>query len=344
VARVEHASSRTLLTVSIVEHEPKLKDWLIKYRDLTLEETVGKGAYGKVFKASWKLSEQPVAAKSANCIDPSSIDDFVSEVKIMIDLPPHPNVVRILGICLERPDPILVLEYLEGGTLQQLLYNQDVKISDDDKIKLVIGIAQGMLHLHKKNIVHRDLAARNVLLDRRGIPKISDFGLSRFIDPSATKGKTAGKHDVPVRWMAPESLKKEYSKASDVWSFGITVWEIVTRDKPHKDVNVATLVQNIRDRGVTPGIPSNTPKTLKHLMQLCWAFDKKSRPTMDDISDLLNQDPDQLQELTSEPVVDYLTQEQVISLDTHSMVSSDYVSQEQLKSGSGEYQNVDDGK
>jgi serine/threonine protein kinase len=121
-------------------------------------------------------------------------------------------------------------------SLDRLLYDTNEKLSEKRKIFLIEGIAAGMYHLHKHNIVHRDLAARNILLTSGGDPKISDFGLSRILE-QVDEGKTKCKIG-PVCWMAPESIGQQvYSKKSDVWMFGILVYEIVVQSKPHSGQN-----------------------------------------------------------------------------------------------------------
>jgi serine/threonine protein kinase len=138
------------------------------------------------------------------------------------------------------------------------------------------------LHLHEHNIVHRDLAARNILLTGSGDPKISDFGMSRILQKEE-EGKTK-KNLGPIRWMAPESLaQRTYSKKSDVWSFGIVVYEIVARREPHTEVNPLEVGLLIRDRHLTPKIPSHCPPILREVMQLCWQADPNQRPSFKEI-------------------------------------------------------------
>jgi serine/threonine protein kinase len=133
-----------------------------------------------------------------------------------------------------------------------------------------------MLHLHNNNIVHRDLAARNILLSATGAPKISDFGMSRVIaeDTGNTTKSTVG----PVKWMAPESIKhKEYSKKSDTWTFGVVVWEIVTRQEPYKDEDLMEVGVKIRDEGHSLPIPDDTEPIFKHIMESCFKKEPQDR-------------------------------------------------------------------
>jgi serine/threonine protein kinase len=205
-------------------------------------------------------------------------------------VPPHRNVVQILGVSIDGPEPIIVLEYCAGGSLDILLYrNKNIPISNKRKIDLVRGIASGMLHLHTHNIVHRDLAARNILLtqeNENGEPKISDFGMSRILEKKDS-GQTTSSVG-PVCWMAPESVANGiYSKKSDVWSFGIVVYEIVARREPHYNMDLVTVAIEIKENGLTPKIPHDCPSTLRELMEMCWQKDPNQRPTFETICKML---------------------------------------------------------
>jgi serine/threonine protein kinase len=193
------------------------------------------------------------------------------------ELPPHPNVVQLFGVSLDFPQTVLVMEYCAAGSLDKLLYDSNVGLSNDQKMRLIRGIAAGMYHLHKHNIIHRDLAARNILLTEGGNPKISDFGLSRVLEQDI-ENKTLTKFG-PIRWMAPESLAKQvYSKKSDVWMFGILVYEIVARCEPHTDKNPKEVAVLIRDQGLTPKIPDKCLPKLRDLMEMCWRLEPEHRP------------------------------------------------------------------
>jgi len=256
----------------------------ISFNELVIEKEIAEGSYGKICLGRW--NDAPVALKF--CRKKASVEDFVSEIKIMVELPPHPNVVQLYGVSLDGPQPVIIMEYCAGGSLDDLLFDRlDQTITNAKKIELVQGIARGVSHLHKHNIVHRDLAARNILLGGNGEPKITDFGMSRILE-KADEGKT--KSGVgPVCWMAPESLETmTYSKKSDVWTFGIVVYEIVARREPHADRDVLEAALAIRDKGLTPNIPDDCPPLLRQVMELCWQKDPEQRPTMEAILGMLS--------------------------------------------------------
>jgi len=171
--------------------------------------------------------------------------------------------------------------------LDKLLFSQNnLPLTTERKLELVSGIARGLLHLHKHNIIHRNLAARNVLLTDTGVPKISEFGKARILQNSDNAKAQA---DIgPVCWMAPESIAtRNYTKQTDVWSFGIVVYEIVAQREPHSEMNIFEVAVSIRDKGLTPKIPDNCPPKLRTLMEMCWKKDPKERPTMDTVCAIL---------------------------------------------------------
>jgi len=184
------------------------------------------------------------------CQNRGKMDEFMREANLMITLPPHPNVVQMYGVSIDGTQPIIVMEYCGGGSLDKLLFDTEEHISDEQKIRWLHEIALGMCHLHKHNIIHRDLAARNILLSQQNLgkaqPKIADFGMSRVLEQTASKANTLNKMG-PIRWMAPESLAKQvYSKKSDMWMFAILIYEIIARREPHTDKDTKEAVARIR--------------------------------------------------------------------------------------------------
>jgi serine/threonine protein kinase len=213
---------------------------------LEIGREIGNGNYGRVCVGKWK--KYRVALKF--CQNRGRMDEFMREANLMISLPPHPNVVRMYGVSIDGTQPIIVMEYCAGGSLNKLLFDERQQISDEQKLRWLYEIALGTCHLHKHNVVHRDLAARNILLSQPNPNdarlKISDFGMSRVLQQTASEGNTLNRVG-PVLWMSPESLAKQiYSKKTDVWMFGILVYEIAARREPFADKDPSNISIRIR--------------------------------------------------------------------------------------------------
>jgi predicted Ser/Thr protein kinase len=278
-------ANTTLLTTYRSETLTPLSPGQIPLNELEIEKEIGQGNYGRVCVGKWK--KYRVALKF--CQSRGKMDEFLKEANLMILLPPHPKVVRMYGVSIDGTQPIIVMEYCAGGSLDKLLYDTSVSISNEQKIRWVCEIAVGMRHLHKYNIVHRDLAARNILLSHPNPNdahlKISDFGMSRVLQQDEERTlNTFG----PIRWMASESIRQQiYSKKSDVWMFGILVFEIVAQCEPHTTIDPNEIAIFIRDRGLTPKIPTACPHKLRQLMEMCWNLQPDQRPNFETICELL---------------------------------------------------------
>lgn len=165
--------------------------------------------------------------------------------------------------------------------------------SDEIQLRTFITeVVVGLRHLHASGLIHRDLAARNILLVKNDngkvTPKIADFGMSRVIDADAEGGKTATTFG-PVPWMAPEAIGDlRYSSASDIWSLGITIWEIVTGLDPSQQMDMATLAINIRDNGYHPRIQAFFPPWVVKVLNGCWSTEPLDRLTLDEILRILD--------------------------------------------------------
>lgn len=250
--------------------------------DVKFIKEIGAGSYGKVYLAKWQNTEVAVKVSKSNS------EDFEEEASLMINLPAHPNIVQVLGVTKDHQtgDRLLVLEYCDGGSLDHLLYDTNEYMNQAKQIQLVKMIARGMLHLHNNKIIHRDLSSRNILL-HGGAAKISDFGMARVVGQSAV-GHT--KTDIgPIRWMSPESLRNNtYSYSSDVWSFGIVIYEILAREEPHLAVDQMQIGLMIRDQGLRPTAPVGSNPKLCNIMERCLSIDPTHRPGFQLICDELD--------------------------------------------------------
>jgi serine/threonine protein kinase len=268
--------------------------------EIEIEKKLGAGAFGIVYGGSYNDTE--VAIKQTNLnVGQNSLDEFKREAVLLLSIKPHPCVVQVLGISTSESNVYMVMEYVwymlllcdkltnwwkcrfcEEGSLDVVM--QSRKLSSDEKEKILDSAASGLGHLHRCGVVHRDIAARNILIAAGLKAKIADFGMSRMVDKFELKGTTAASVG-PIKYMAPESLtrNKEYSAASDCWTFGVLCIEVWTGKPPHAHLDMLEAAVEIRDKGLHPEIPADMPQWLQDLVSKCFAFAAKDRITMKDI-------------------------------------------------------------
>jgi len=249
---------------------------------IKLECRVGGGEFAEVFKGFYdgstvavKILKQGSSAKTR--------DDFISEASIMGQFK-HPNVIQLTGVVTVGRPMMIVTEFMEEGSLDQFLKDHEGKLTTLQLIGMIRGVASGMVYLSAINFIHRDLAARNILVGENMICKISDFGLSRELedDPDSEYQTQGGK--IPIRWTAPEAIRyRKFSSASDVWSFGIMVWETMAfGERPYWDWSNFEVMDRV-EAGYRLPAPVKCPKIVHGIMVDCWSQDRTQRPTFQEI-------------------------------------------------------------
>ncbi|KAM3595209.1 uncharacterized protein V6R79_020088 [Siganus canaliculatus] len=265
----------------------------IDFSELTLEEIIGVGGFGKVYRAVWQGSEVAVkAARRDPDEDPEQTLESVRQEAKLFAMLNHPNIMALLGVCLLEPNLCLVMEYARGGPLNRALAGK--RIPPCTLVDWAVQIARGMLYLHSQAIVpiiHRDLKSSNILILERvemedlsnKTLKITDFGLAREWHRT-TKMSAAGTY----AWMAPEVIRSStFSKGSDIWSYGVLLWELLTGEVPFRGIDGLAVAYGVAMNKLALPIPSTCPEPFARLMEDCWSPDPHSRPQFTAILDQL---------------------------------------------------------
>uniref|UniRef100_A0A3Q3EAA5 receptor protein-tyrosine kinase n=1 Tax=Labrus bergylta TaxID=56723 RepID=A0A3Q3EAA5_9LABR len=259
-----------------------------------IEEVIGAGEFGEVCRGRLRVpgkKENYVAIKTLKGgYTDKQRRDFLSEASIMGQFQ-HPNIIHLEGIITASCPVMILTEFMENGALDSFLRLNDSQFTPIQLVGMLRGIASGMKYLAEMSYVHRDLAARNILINSNLVCKVSDFGLSRFLqenssDPTYTSS-LGGK--IPIRWTAPEAIAfRKFTSASDVWSYGIVMWEVMSfGERPYWDMSNQDVINAIeQDYRLPP--PPDCPTHLHQLMLDCWQKDRSARPRFADLVSALD--------------------------------------------------------
>ncbi|XP_077977353.1 hepatocyte growth factor receptor-like [Glandiceps talaboti] len=268
----------------------QVQDALISNDKLQLlsNDMLGKGQFGRVVLG--ELTDKnngirQVAVKSLKKnTDIEDVRKFLEEGIMMKDFD-HPNVLSLIGVCIdEDQSPLIVLPYMKHGDLKSFIEKPERELTVGKLLTYSINVAQGMEYLASLKFVHRDLAARNCMVDESETIKVSDFGLSRDIYEREYYASEDKKAKLPIRWMSLESIKNNiYNVKTDVWSYGILVWELLTRGElPYASVDNWD-IPNYLEKGKRLPQPAYALDTMYELLLKCWHQDPSQRPDFNDI-------------------------------------------------------------
>ncbi|XP_069038925.1 ephrin type-B receptor 5 isoform X2 [Lepisosteus oculatus] len=262
---------------------------------IKLEAVIGAGQFGEVQRGRYRSGGRGEVAVCVRTLRPGVSEvarrAFLAEAGVMGQFD-HPNVLRLEGVVTRGGPERIVTEYMDNGQLDSFLRENEGQFSVLQLVGMLRGIAAGMRYLSEKNFVHRDLAARNILVNANLVCKISDFGLSRLMRnqekniPTYTASLGT---KIPVRWTAPEAIQhRKFSTASDVWSFGIVMWEVMSYgERPYWDMSNQEVMNAVTDQYRLPAPPS-CPAALHILMLDCWTQERTERPGFDNIVSTLD--------------------------------------------------------
>ncbi|XP_028611532.1 tyrosine-protein kinase Fer isoform X1 [Grammomys surdaster] len=280
-----HFNTKQVITkksgVVLLNPIPKDKKWILNHEDVSLGELLGKGNFGEVYKGTLK-DKTPVAVKTCKEDLPQELKiKFLQEAKILKQYD-HPNIVKLIGVCTQRQPVYIIMELVPGGDFLTFLRKRKDELKLKQLVKFSLDVASGMLYLEGRNCIHRDLAARNCLVGENNTLKISDFGMSRQEDGGVYS--SSGLKQIPIKWTAPEALNYgRYSSESDVWSFGILLWETFSLGVcPYPGMTNQQAREQV-ERGYRMSAPQNCPEEIFTIMLKCWDYKPENRPKFSDL-------------------------------------------------------------
>jgi tRNA A-37 threonylcarbamoyl transferase component Bud32 len=250
-------------------------------KQIKLGQRIGKGSFGEVYLGTYLGTEVAVKKLPANKLSTQFMQEFAREAALMRGLR-HPNVVQFLGATMDEPDICIVTEYMAKGSLYHLLHDPKVAISWEMVRKIALDAAKGMAYLHMRSpaIIHRDLKSHNLLVDENWKVKVCDFGLSKIAVDQQNTMTACG---TPC-WTAPEILRNaRYTTKADVFSYGIVLWELVTRDEPFAGMPAFQVIFAVGNKSARLPLPQVCPPELIKLIVSCWQEDPSLRPPFSDI-------------------------------------------------------------
>ncbi|XP_061462034.1 insulin receptor-related protein isoform X3 [Rhineura floridana] len=279
-------------------------EWEVPREKITVLRELGQGSFGMVYEGIAKDTEEEgeetrVALKTVNELATMRERiEFLNEASVMKAFRCH-HVVRLLGVVSQGQPVLVIMELMTRGDLKSYLRSLRPEAENNpglpppslrDMIQMAGEIADGMAYLNAKKFVHRDLAARNCMVSENFTVKIGDFGMTRDIYETDYYRK-GGKGLLPVRWMSPEALKDGiFNTHSDIWSFGVVLWEIATlAEQPYQGMSNEQVLHFVMDNGVLER-PENCPQKLHELMTWCWLQNPRLRPTFTQILESIKED------------------------------------------------------
>ncbi|XP_049444698.1 megakaryocyte-associated tyrosine-protein kinase isoform X1 [Epinephelus fuscoguttatus] len=254
--------------------------WLLDIAKLKLGESIGEGEFGAVYEGEYM--GQRVAVKTIKC--DVTAQAFLQETTVMTKLQ-HKNLVRLLGVILHKGLHI-VTELMTKGNLVNFLRTRGRSVLNSVQLlRFALDVCEGMEYLESKKLVHRDLAARNVLVSDDSVAKVSDFGLTKV------DSKVSDNAKLPVKWTAPEALKKEkFSTKSDVWSYGVLLWEIFSYGRqPYPKMSLKEVKEKV-EGGYRMEAPEDCPPGVYSLMRICWEQEPRRRPAFNKLREKLERE------------------------------------------------------
>ncbi|EFJ32295.1 hypothetical protein SELMODRAFT_451542 [Selaginella moellendorffii] len=284
------------------------EDWAVDYNNLHIGARLGGGSSGRLYRGKYRGQDVAIKVIMLDEADGHSdsgtlrgapaaelLQVFKQEVSIM-RMVRHKNLVQFIGACANWPRLCIVTELMAGGSVRDVLESREGGLEVPAALKVLRDAAKGMDFLHRRGIVHRDLKSANLLIDEHDVVKVCDFGVAR-LKPSNVNRSGSGNWPAEMtaetgtyRWMSPEVLEhKAYDHKTDVYSFGIMIWELLTGDIPYSDLTPLQAAIGVVQRKLRPSMPASVPDKLVNLAERCWNQDPQLRPEFSEVLTIIEE-------------------------------------------------------
>ncbi|KAF7140889.1 hypothetical protein RHSIM_Rhsim06G0011000 [Rhododendron simsii] len=281
--------------------------WELDPMLLKFDHIIATGSCKELYKGTYGSQDVAIKVLTGEYLNADVQREFGQEVFILRKVR-HKNVVQFIGACTRPPSLCIVTEFMSRGSVFDYLHKQKRIFKLPAILKVAIDVSKGMNYLHHNKIVHRDLKAANLLMDENDVVKVADFGVAKVQTPTGVMTAETGTY----RWMAPEHLKlnlisnprsmlldlipsvkviehKPYDGKADVFSFGIVLWELLTRKVPYEQLTPLQAAVGVVQKGLRPLVPPNTHPKMAALLERCWQQNPSSRPDFSEITEMLHQ-------------------------------------------------------
>ncbi len=255
-------------------------DWEIERKQIRLVNKLGSGGFAQVWGGVWNGTTS-VAVKMLKTGSSMTESDFLREATLMKVLR-HPNILQLYGICSKDQPVYIITELMKHGNLLEYLRNERASLKLSQLISMAQQVAEGMAYLEELRYIHRDLAARNILVGDGLICKISDFGLTQSVEEAESKAQDGSSTKFAIKWTAPEAfLHNKFSVKSDIWSFGILLYEIITCGRfPYAGMTNEEVMRKLEQDYRMPQ-PKECSYTYYNIMLKCWREEPENRPSFE---------------------------------------------------------------
>ncbi|KAK5604605.1 Ephrin type-A receptor 6 [Crenichthys baileyi] len=259
---------------------------------ICIDRVIGAGEFGEVCSGRLHKPGRKDIAVAIKTLKGGYMEDqrreFLREASIIGQFN-NSNIIRLEGVVTKSRPVMIVVEYMENGALDAFLRTREGQFTVLQLAGMLRGIAVGMTYLSDMGYVHRDLAARNILVDDNLVCKVSDFGMSRVLEDDSESAYTATGGKIPIRWTAPEAIAYgKFSSASDVWSYAIVMWEVMSYgERPYWEMSNQDVILSIEEGYRLPA-PIGCPVTLHQLMLHCWQKEYSQRPSFNNVLSFLD--------------------------------------------------------